>query len=218
VRTSAVAVTALAMLGLALGACGNGDGDTEGDTPGPPAETTPPGSPQATGQVASCLVGQWQSTGVTEQDGDGVVDVTLSGGEGAVLTIDDDGTTNLDLSQSGPIEVAGSVAGLDVAGTLQYTGQGTAVLETDSDADSGSWQPTETDWGDVRVTLDLTEPTEGRPLDEAPIGDAIEGADEWTGDVVDVNPVLGDGEYQCQNGELEVTAGSPATTWTFTQQ
>lgn len=217
-RTSAVAVAALAALGLALGACGDDNGDTDGAVQETPAQTTPPGSPQATGQVAPCLIGEWQSTGVSEQEGDGVVDVTFSGGSDATLTIGEDGATTLDLSQSSPIEVSGSVAGVDVAGTLQYTGEGTAVLETDSEADSGSWQPTDTDWGDVRVTLDVTEPTEGRPLDEAPIGEAIDSADEWTGEVVDVDPVLGDGEYRCQNGQLEVDAGSPGMTWTFTQQ
>ena len=66
------------------------------------------------------------------------------------------------------------------------------------------------------MTADVTEPVEGRLLDDASLGDVLEQADEVTRDVVDVDPVLGGHGFECQDETLFVRSdGGVNLSWTF---
>lgn len=216
-RTSAIAVIPLAVLALLAG-CGDGDDEDPAPEPTPGATATASATPGGAGAVASCLVGEWRSTGVGEQAGSDAATFTLDGGADIALSIGDTGATTIDFSTMAPIDFTGEVVGTEAAGSLSYAGQGSATMRTDSDAESGRWEPTETDWSGVRVTLDITEPVAGRPLDDTPIGEGVEELDQLTGEVVDVDPVLGEGDYQCQGDNLVVDGADAAgITWTFSR-
>ncbi len=74
------------------------------------------------------------------------------------------------------------------------------------------------DWSDVRVTLDTTEPVEGRPLDDVPVGDVIEQAEDVGDDVVEVEPILDRATFECQDDTLVLRAETDtAVSWTFSR-
>lgn len=212
-RTPA-AVLSAAALGLALAACGGDDSADDEPTPDP---TTPTSTPTA-GGVASCVVGDWRSEDFDQELGGEAAGVNLTGGSGVALTVGPDGAANLELSGMEPISFTGEVAGADLSGELSYAGQASGTVRTDTGATSGTWEPVdEINWGGVRVTVNLTQPVEARPFDNVPIGDYADEADEWTGDVVDVDPVLGAGEFECGDGTLVLSPSDGAgMTWHFT--
>jgi hypothetical protein len=91
-------------------------------------------------------------------------------------------------------------------------------VRTDPGATSGNWEPVEPDWGDVRLTVELTEPVTARPFEDVPIGDYVDQADQWTGEVVDVDPILGEGSFRCEADRLVLSPGGDAgITWTLTR-
>jgi hypothetical protein len=216
VRLSLSALS-LAAVGLALAACG--DEDPEPTEPSPTGTATP--GPTATGAgVADCVVGDWRSTGVEGEVGGDPATVSVSGGGGVALTLGPDGATTVDFAGMDPVSFDGQVAGADVAGELVYDGQASGTVQTDTGATSGSWEPVDsTDWSDVRVTLDLTEPVAGRPIDDVSVSDVVEQTDEVTGKVVDVEPMLGEGTFECQDDTLVLSPaeGDTGMTWTLTR-
>jgi hypothetical protein len=212
-RTFAVrglAVAGAAALGLALAACNGEEAE-----PGAEDPTAPPADGAA--QVADCVVGDWRSASVDGEIGGAVVDGTLIGGSGVFLTVNSDGGTRVVFSDMEPLAFDGELAGVDVSGEVVYRGIASGTIRTDLDVTSGSWGPAgEIDWSDVRVTADVTEPVEGRPLDDTPLGEVLERADEVTGGVVDVDPVLGEGRFECQDETLIVrSSGDANLSWTF---
>jgi hypothetical protein len=212
-----VVVLGLALIGLALAACG--DDEPEPTEPAPTA--TAPSSPAATAAgVAECVVGDWRSTGVEGKLGGDAATATVSGGAGVALSVGSDGATAVDFSAMEPVGFDGQVAGADVAGELAYGGEASGTIRTDTGATSGSWEPVDTaDWSGVTVTLELTEPVAGRPIDDAPIGEVVEQTDQVTGEVIDVEPMLGEGSFECQDDTLVLspTEGDTGLTWTLTR-
>jgi hypothetical protein len=76
---------------------------------------------------------------------------------------------------------------------------------------SGTWEPVPPiDWGDVRVTVDLTEPVQARPFDNVRIGEVLGGGVDQTGNIVDVNPLFGRGAYECSGDQLVITPDEDA--------
>ncbi len=203
-------VTALAGLGLALAAC-----NTEGDNGLADDEGTPPA--EATGQVADCVIGDWVSAGVDGQIGGVAGEGTISGGAGVFVTVNPDGSARLDFSGMEPLTFDGQLAEVDVRGEFTYAGTANGTVRTDVDTTSGGWSVDEpADWSDVRVTLETTEPVQGRPLDDTSIGEVVEQADEVTGGVVDVDPILSDGTFDCRNDTLVLSSsGEAGLTWTL---
>ncbi|QSB16053.1 hypothetical protein JQS43_07015 [Natronosporangium hydrolyticum] len=206
---------ALTLLAPALAACGD-DEEPAATDPTPTASPTA-GTPVA-GAVADCVIGDWGSTEVTGDIGDDIAQVTLAGGADVGLSVADDGAADLDFADMAPVTVTGDLAGADLAGEITYSGTATGNIET-TGTTSGDWQPADdVDWSDVRITLDLTEPFEGRPLDDVPLGEAVDQADEVTGDLIEIDPVLAEGSYECQDDTLVLSPRDDnGMTWTFTR-
>jgi hypothetical protein len=165
------------------------------------------------------VVGDWRSTEVTGEIGDGVAGATVNGGGGVALTVGPDGAANLDFSGSEPVGFTGQAAGADVAGELTYDGPASGTIRTGTGT-SGSWEPVgEVDWSGVRVTVDLTEPTESRLIEDMPLGDVLDEADPAANQVVDVDPLLAEGSFSCQDDTLELgpDGDGPGMTWTLTR-
>ncbi len=183
---------------------------------GDDAPETAQSAPMARGQVASCVVGDWRSTAVSGEVGRGPLTLAVTGGAGATLGVGEDGAATLDFSRMRPLTFRGEVAGARAAGEVTYTGAARGAVDTGGDQRSGTWRPqADADWSRVRVTVAVTEPTEARPVDDVPLGEAVERADEVTGEVVDIDPVLGEADYTCGEDTLEVT--DAGVTWTFSR-
>jgi hypothetical protein len=214
-RTTAIAAVTVATLGLALGGCSD---NSIGTTPSTPAGTGTATAPAA-GSVAQCVVGNWRSTGANAVARSGGASATLTGGAGVAVAISEAGAVTIDFSTMQPAEFTAQVAGAQVRGTFVYAGKATGTIRTgeaatpsasatsgDASATSGSWEPVPpVDWGDVRVTVDLTQPVKGRPFDNVRIGEVIGNGVDQTGGVVDVNPVFGSGSYECSGDMLVIT-------------
>lgn len=198
----------------ALAACG--DDGSENPT-GPAATSAAPSGPTATG-VAECVVGDWRTTGVAADATSEAGTVDVSGGAGVSMTIGSDGATTVDFAAMDPVTFDGEIAGASVAGELAYGGAASGAVRTDTGAASGTWEPVgSADWRDVTVTVALTEPVAATPIDNAPIGDLVEQADEVTGEVVDIEPILGEGTFRCEGETLALgpVDGEPGLTWTL---
>lgn len=197
------AVPAAAAIVVVLAGCGQSTSETAQPSP------TPGG-----GTVAPCVVGDWRSTGVGGEVGAGPVTLAVAGGDGVTLAVAEDGAATLDFSRMQPITFTGAVAGANAAGEVTYAGEARGAVDTGSEAESGTWRPrADADWSRVRVTVAMTEPTQARPIDDVALGDVVERADEVTGEVVDIDPVLGEADYACGEETLEVT--DAGVTWTF---
>lgn len=201
-RTRVWVVPVVAAIVVALASCGE-------EAPEAARQPSPTG-----GQVASCVVGDWRSTGVSGEVGAGPVTLTVAGARGVALDVAEDGAASLDFSRMEPMTFTGEVAGREAAGEVTYTGSARGAVDTGGEEPSGTWRPrADADWSRVRVTATVTEPRAATPIDDAPLGDVVERADELTGEVVDVDPVLGEADYACRDDTLEVT--DAGVTWTF---
>jgi hypothetical protein len=82
----------------------------------------------------------------------------------------------------------------------------------------GNWEPVPPiNWGDTRVTVDLTAPVKVRPVDNVRIADYVGDGASRTGNVVDIEPLLGKGTYQCQGDSLVLTPDDGGMGWTLTR-
>ncbi|MEJ3749888.1 hypothetical protein WEI85_42340 [Actinomycetes bacterium KLBMP 9797] len=248
-RTPAMAVAAMAALGLGLAGCEAGTGGTAGE-PTPSDTPTATASP-ADGAAAQCMVGTWRSTGATGSARTSGASADLSGGSGVAVTIAADGAVTLDFASMQPVDFTSQVAGTEVAGEFVYGGRATGTIRTDegtasaspaatagtataspsanagtTTASPGAGAATEGDvrpvppieWGDVRVTVDLTAPVKARPFDDVRLGDYVGDGVGQTGNVVDVHPFLGEGRYRCRGDTLVLSpADDSGLTWTLTK-
>jgi hypothetical protein len=219
-RSPVKAALALAGLGLAVAGCTEGS-NTTGPTPGVTGGATASGSvPAGTGgPVASCVTGDWRSTAASGQATAGTASAQISGGSGIAFKVGPNGETAADFTGMQPATFTVGVGGTDVAGTFVYAGTVTGTVSTGGgvDATSGTLEPVGTvDWGQTRVTVDLTKPVKVRPLDNARIGDYTGDGANQTGNVVDVDPLLGAGRYECRGDTLVLTPGADnGITWTL---
>lgn len=218
-RTPAMAAAAVAALGLGLAGCEAG---TSADpTPSDSPTATPTGSAApVNGAAAQCMVGDWRSTGATGSARTGGASADLSGGSGVAVTIQPDGAVTLDFSGMQPVDFTAQVAGTEVSGDFVYGGRATGTIRTEGGAATeGAVRPVPPiEWGEVRVTVDLTAPVKARPFDDVRLGDYVGDGVGQTGDVVDVHPFLGEGDYRCQGDTLVITpADDNGITWTLTK-
>ncbi|HYN95456.1 MAG TPA: hypothetical protein VES42_16530 [Pilimelia sp.] len=91
------------------------------------------------------------------------------------------------------------------AGTASPVVTGTAAptASAGGGATSGVWEPVPpVNWGDTRLTVELTKPATVRVLDNQPIGNYVGDGADRTGNVVDVDPFLGVGTYECRGDTL----------------
>jgi hypothetical protein len=83
---------------------------------------------------------------------------------------------------------------------------------------SGTWEPVPPiDWADTRVTVDLLKPMKVRPVENVKIADYVADGASQTGNVVDIEPLLGKGSYQCQGDNLVLTPDDGGMGWTLTR-
>ena len=155
--------------------------------PAPPADSLDP-----------CLAAAWTSTGYTVSPVDGVAQ-QVTGGTGAVLRLEADGTAQVDLDQTEPVAItATDAAGAVTTTTLVYRGRG-----------DGRWSAAGgvvniTDVPTASFTLRVTVATSGGGvLADAtiPAGDPRLGA--YAG-------FLGTGRYQCTAGLFTLTHVTPS--------
>jgi hypothetical protein len=197
-------VVGLAIAGLALAACG--EGQDAGPSPDPGPATA----------LAECVVGDWTSVGVDATAGGELAQLSAAGGSQVALTVGADGAARVDFSGMAPVTVDGDIFGAEVAGEVSYSGPASGTVRTDTGATSGGWETVDSaDWSGVRVTVELTEPLEATPFEGAAIGDIIESADNVTGEVVDVDPILAEGTFECQDDRLTLAPAGDGLTWTF---
>jgi hypothetical protein len=166
------------------------------------------------------VAGDWRSTGVSGTAEAGTASARVDGGGGVAFKVGAAGETTVDFSGMQPVTFTVAVAGTDVVGSFTYAGTVTGTIQTSggAGATSGVWAPVgDVDWAQTRVTVDLTKPVRVRPLDNAAIGDYIGDSANRSGNVVDVDPLLGTGRYECRGDSLVLSPDPDGgvLTWTL---
>jgi hypothetical protein len=210
-------------------------------TTSPSATPSTPGASRASGgPVASCVTGNWRSTEVNAAGRNGSASASLTGGSGVAVSVGANGETDIDFAKMQPVEFSTKVAGSDFSGRFTFAGQVSALVQTGpatstpspaltgtasaspsaspSTSDEGRWEPVPpVSWGDTRVTVDLTAPVKARPVDNIRIADYVGDGAKQTGNVVDIEPLLGEGRYQCAGDNLILTPDDGGIAWTLTR-
>lgn len=160
-------------------------------------------------EVAACVLGEWESTGVTMEHR-GMEDLESGGGGGVSLTIDEDGTATADFTGMDPATFEGTAHDTTMSGYIEYRGAATGTVSTTDETDeTGTLTPSDVDWEDVEATVVLTEPFASRPMDRAPLEDLQQMAD-GRGHMAVLAPVLSESTYECADGTLTLTSTVPA--------
>ncbi|GAA4734647.1 hypothetical protein [Phytohabitans rumicis] len=215
-RTPVLATLAVVAAGVTAAGCEIPDPAGSSPSASPSATTTP--APAATGTAAPCLTGSWTSTEARGSASGGGASATLSGGSGVAVTIGANGAVTADFAQMRPVDFAAQVGGADVKGQFTYAGRVAGTVRTGA-GQTGTWEPVPpVEWGDTRLTVELTEPLRLRVFDNVRIGDYLGDGAGDTGNVVDVDPFLGKGTYECRAGTLILApADDSGITWTLTR-
>ena len=219
------AALATALFGLAVAGCTE---TSTGTGPTPDVTVSGSGSGSASvpvdatpgGPLASCVTGDWRSTGVSGTAEAGTASARLDGGGGVAFKVGPAGETTVDFTGMQPVSFTVAVGGTDVVGSFTYAGTVTGSIQTSGGAaaTAGVWEPVgNVDWGQTRVTVDLTKPVRVRPLDNARIGDYAGDSANQSGNVVDVDPLLGTGRYECRGDSLVLSPDPDGgvLTWTL---
>jgi hypothetical protein len=224
--TRAVTLLTMALSGLVLAGCVDDSATTSpSGSASAPAASTPTASAGSGAAVASCVTGNWRSTAASAQAASGTASANLTGGSGVAVMVGPNGETVVDFSKMQPVDFTTKVAGSEVRGQFTFAGRVTATVRTGSAGASasatpgtdGTWEPVPpTNWGDTRVTVDLTSPVKVRPVDNVRISDYAGDGASRTGNVVDIEPLLGKGRYQCQGDTLMLTPDD-GMSWTLTR-
>ena len=168
--------------------------------------------------VATCVRGDWQSTGVTveRQAMDGF---QVGGGGGVSLMIKDDGATTVDFAGMNKIDFSGQAHNMTVRGFAELHGEASATVSTtQNDNNSGTIEAADVDSTDVELTVVLTKPFASRPVDGVPV-DKLRQLAHMKGHT----PVLSEATYTCANDTLTLTRTvqdergehQAQVTWTF---
>lgn len=183
------AASAATMLGLVLG------GATSST-----AQAQQPG-----GEVAECVRGEWESTGVTFQH-PGMDDFEFSGGDGAVLRVEEDGAVTADFTGMDQVTFSGESHDTTVRGHVELRGEGTGTITTsEDDGDSGTLEASNLDVRDVELTVMLTEPFDSRPIDRVPLNELRQLMEKH-----DDHSVRSETRYECGTDTLTVTKRAEA--------
>ncbi len=243
-RTPLITLLTMAASGLAMAGCVDG---TANPSPSAGATSSTvsaaPGAPVAscvTGTWRTSAVSAQAATGAANANISGGGGVAVTVGANGQTTVDFSKmqpvaftATAAGTEVSGRFTFAGKVAGTvrtdtegsatsptASAGTSLSTGPTTGASLSTGPATgaSGSWEPVPPiDWGDTRVTVDLTQPMKVRVLDNAQIQDYVGAGASRTGDVIDVEPLLGKGTYQCTGDTLVLAPDDGGMSWTLTK-
>ena len=136
---AALVVGLLGLLGLAAAGCTETSTGT-GATPDASVSASGSGSASATvdetpgGPLASCVAGDWRSTGVSGTAEAGTASARLDGGGGVAFRVGQAGDTTVDFSGMQPVNFTVAVGGTDVVGSFTYAGTVTGTIETSGGA------------------------------------------------------------------------------------
>src|SRR5262245_8821480 len=154
--------------------------------------------------VANCVRGDWESTGVTVEHR-AMDDFQVGGGGGVSLMIKDDGATTVDFAGMNKIDFSGQAHNITVRGLAELHGQATATVSTnENDSNSGTIEAADVNSVDVELTVVLTEPFASRPVDGVPV-DKLRQLAHKDGNEGHHTPVLSEATYKCANDTLTLT-------------
>ena len=126
---------------------------------------------------------------------------------GAAGTTTAPGTTTTKATTTGPTTAPGAEG--PASPTPTGTGGGT----------TGAWRPTgSVNWADLAVTVRLTSPAALTVLDNVKLADVTNSQVTQAGGVIDLQPLLREGTYQCQGEDTLVITPEdqgPTVVWTF---
>jgi hypothetical protein len=229
----AATLLTMAVSGLVLAGCVDNSATTSpsAGATAPPAST---GASTGTGApVAGCVTGAWRSTAVSAQAASGSTSANFSGGSGVAVTVGANGETVIDFSTMRPVDFTTTALGSQVSGNFTFSGQVSGTVQTGTASPTatpgpsgttatataaGTWEPVPpVNWGNTRVTVDLLEPVKVRPVDNVRIADYVGDGANRTGNVVNIEPLLGKGRYQCQGDNLVLTPQDGGMSWTLTR-
>ena len=119
------------------GRAGGGAGSASARRPSPSSDQTPGGP------LASCVAGDWRSTGVSGTAEAGTASARLDGGGGVAFKVGPAGETTVDFTGMQPVAFTVAVGGTDVVGSFTYAGTVTGTIQTSGGAagTSGVWEP-----------------------------------------------------------------------------
>lgn len=214
--------TAVLLAGLLLAATACTDSNGSSGAAGSSAPSATGTTGRTGGPPPTCVVGQWNASGVEAQGSSGNASGSISGGAGTTMTVAADGGTRIDFSRSRPLDFSAQVAGHTIRGQAAYDGavRATMLFGNPDSTGKGTWTPSgEVIWDDLKATVKLTEPIVVTLLDNARVSDLTGDKSAQAGGAVDVQPVLRAGSYACTGDTLRVRTeqNGPQLEWTFTR-
>jgi hypothetical protein len=172
------------------------------------------------GPVAACVVGEWTSAQIILQASSPAGSAGLSGGSGIIVRVDPLGKTDVDFTIMEPAKFSATAGEAALTGQFRYSGHATGRIRTgDATATSGTWEPVgKSDFSDVRITVDLSDPVKIRPFDNVPITPLIAG-DHQSGGAVEADPLLSRAQYRCGGNTLSLTkTDGSGLTWQLSRK
>jgi hypothetical protein len=211
-----------------ISACGDdnaGRPSAAGTSSALPASSAPTAEPSvvpdaSTDGAPSCVAGRWRATGATSTGNLGDVRGHIAGGTGTLLTVGDDGRTEVDFRASRPLTFTAEAAGTEVRGQVAYQGSFRGVVAFHGGHGKGRWDPQgKISWSDLSATVRLDEPFDVTLLDDVSLADIDRDTLPGASGAIDVQPVLRGGTYECQGQTLRLRtrANGPDLTWSFTR-
>lgn len=101
-------------------------------------------------------------------------------------------------------------------------GQASPTPTTTGSGASGAWRPMgSVNWADLTVTVRLTSPAALTVLDNVKLADVTNSQVTQAGGVIDLQPLLREGTYQCQGEDTLVITPEdqgPTVVWTFARE
>ena len=186
------------------------------------AAASPAQAQQSRSDVADCVHGAWESTGVTVES-QAKDDFQVDGGGGVSLIIADDGNATLDFGRMQRATFSGIKHDTEVRGFVELRGEATGTVSTTAHSgNSGTIKADDVDWGDVELTVALTEPFSSRPFDRTRVDELRQlpqnhrhNGMHW--------PTLTEATYRCGDGTLTLAStvqdqrhnDHAKLTWTF---
>jgi hypothetical protein len=177
---------------------------------------------QSRSDVADCVRGDWESTGVTVER-QAKDDFQVDGGGGVSVIIADDGNATLDFGRMHRATFSGIKHHTAVRGFVELRGEATGTVSTTAlSGNSGTIKAEDVDWGDVELTVALTEPFSSRPFDRARVGKLRQLARNHGHNGLH-RPTLTEATYTCGNDTLTLATtvqdqrhnDHAKLTWTF---
>ena len=186
------------------------------------AAAFPAQAQQSGSEVADCVRGNWESTGVTVER-QAKDDFQVDGGGGVSLMIEDNGHATLDFARMHRVTFSGTKHDTEVQGFVEFRGEATGTVSTTEHSEnSGTIKAEDVNWGDVELTVALTEPFSSRPLDRVRV-DELRQLAQSHGHNGMHRPTLTEATYTCGDDTLTLAStvqdqrhnDHPKLTWTF---